>query len=113
MTTKKTSQTGKNPILYLFRMLWVHSPGNHGRIVLYWCMFITANTLDYLVVPILMAKLMGMVAQGVTTDTLTTIAIILILKPLTEVGFWMFHGPARVIERLNAFRAKANYRAYC
>lgn len=110
MTTKESSSAVRNPISYLFRMLWIQSKGNRRNVVIYWCMFIVANTLDYLAVPILMAMVMDRVAQGVTTATLTTIVILLILKPLVEVGFWTFHGPARVIERLNAFKAKANYR---
>ncbi len=113
MTTKETSpKPGSNPVTYLFRMLWRYSDGNRRNVVIYWCMFVAANTLDYLAIPFLMAMVMDKVAEGVTAATLSAIVILLILKPLAEIGFWAFHGPARVIERLNAFKAKANYRAH-
>ncbi len=50
--------------------------------------------------------------EGVSRDNIETLLFLVFLFFLIDVGFWAFHGPARVIETKNAFLVRANYKRY-
>jgi len=102
----------RNPIIYLFSKTWIYSAGNRKNVIVYWCMFIAANATRMLIAPMVMAKLMSLVAGGVTIQILPMAIGLLALRPAATFLFWMFHGPARVIECCNAFKARASYRIH-
>jgi ATP-binding cassette subfamily B protein len=103
----------QNPLSYLLRKTWQYSDGNKSKIVLYWAMFITANIIDLVSGPIVWAKIIDVITkQGITKENIGLLLTLLSLTLLTDVLFWSFHGPARLIERINAFKARANYRKH-
>ncbi|MBP9855934.1 MAG: ABC transporter ATP-binding protein [Candidatus Pacebacteria bacterium] len=76
-------------------------------------MFIVANCLVLFIPPLLWARVINVVQeQGVTKETFKTLLGLLVLIPVIDLIFWLFHGPARVLERANAFKARGNYRKY-
>lgn len=102
-----------NPLVYLFRMVWRFSEGNRHNIVLYWILFSIGNIATMLIHPFAMRKIMNSVQEeGVTERNLYYIFGLLMLSVVSTIIFWAFHGPARVIERGNAFIAEAKYRAF-
>ena len=103
----------RNPLFYLFGKTWRYSSGNHKNVVIYWSMFIIANTFDMILHPLLLARVMDTIQkEGVVSGNIIYICTLLLLTLVIDVCFWLFHGPARVIERLNAFKAKAGYKKY-
>ena len=102
-----------NPLLYLFGKTWHYSAGNRQKVVWYWLMFIIANTIILFGQPLVMAKIMDVIQkQGITATNLRLLVGLLMLTLLIELIFWAIHGPARCIERCNAFKARVNYRKH-
>lgn len=99
-----------NPIFFLARKLWVYSKGNRGKVILFLGLFLAANTVAFFE-PFVVAKILDTIqSQGVTRENLVFILILSSGIIALDVGFWLFHGPARVLENNNAFLARANYK---
>lgn len=102
----------ENPIVYLARKMWRYSEGTRKSIVLFFVMFTLTNLID-LLEPLLVAKLLNTVqVEGVTTANISRILLYLWLFLGITLATWAFHGPARVIETVNAFRVGVNYKKY-
>jgi ATP-binding cassette, subfamily B, bacterial len=102
-----------NPLLYLFGKTWHYSAGNRRMVVWYWLMFIIANSIILFSQPLIMAKVMDIIQkQGITAMNIRILLGLLALTLLIELLFWAIHGPARCIERCNAFKARLNYRSF-
>jgi ATP-binding cassette, subfamily B, bacterial len=103
----------KNALSYLFTQIWTHSQGNRKMVVWYWIMFLTANTFNMFAQPFLLAKIIDVVQkEGVKSSNLNVLFGLLGLTVLADLLFWFLHGPARCIERNNAFSVRMNYRKY-
>lgn len=103
----------ENPLLYLFGKTWHYSSGNRSKVVWYWLMFIVANTITLFGPPLVMAKIMDIIQkQGITAINFRVLLGLLMLTLVFELLFWAIHGPARCIERRNAFKARVNYRSF-
>lgn len=102
-----------NPLVYLFTKTWKYSEGNRNNVRLFWIMFIIANMIKLLIEPFVVAKMMNIIQrEGITKENFNTLILLLITTACVEFVFWCFHGPARVKERSNAFKVRANYRKY-
>ncbi len=100
----------ENPIFFLTEKLWVYSKGNRKKVILFFSLFILANTVAFFE-PFVVAKILDTIQiQGVTRDNLPFILLLSSGIIALDVGFWLFHGPARVLENNNAFLARANYK---
>ncbi|KKU50134.1 MAG: ABC transporter related protein [Parcubacteria group bacterium GW2011_GWB1_49_7] len=103
----------RNALLYLFGETWKYSAGNRDKIVWYWLMFIAANVIAFLCQPLAMAKIMDVIQkEGITDANFGLLKWLLVFTLAVELAFWSLHGPARCIERTNAFKARLNYRKY-
>lgn len=101
-----------NPILYLTAKLWKYSAGNRGKVLLFVLMFIIANSINFLE-PLAVAKLLDIIqVSGVTKANMSELLFYLGAIFMTSMGFWVFHGPARLIETKNSFLVRANYKKY-
>lgn len=102
-----------NPLVYLFRSTWKYSEGNKGKVVLYWIMFIIAESINVIFTPLLGAKMIDVISkQGINDSSVNLLEILLALLFAKVIIFWAFHGPARIFELTNAFKAKINYRRF-
>ena len=100
------------PVLYMFRKTWRFSEGNRLKVIFYLCCFIISNSI-YLLWPLVMAEILNLVQTGgMSLDNLPKIILLLSSFVLITLGFWLFHGPARVIEHNNAFLVRAKYKKY-
>lgn len=104
----------RNALSCLFGMLWRYSEGNRKNIVLYWILFIVGNSISLIAGPMVLVHVMNLIqeAHGVTPEIMPSIIGWLVVGVMIEFAFWVNHGPARVIERLNAFQARAGYRSF-
>lgn len=101
-----------NPVLYLLKKLWRYSAGHRKTVVLYFFLFVLGN-LVILLEPILVAKILNTIQeQGVNADNLSSILGLIALFIAIDVAFWVFHGPARVMETQTAFHVRAAYKQY-
>lgn len=99
-----------NPLWYLFSKTWEYSAGNRKNVVWYWIMFILAESVDTIFSPLIWAKMIEVLTmQGINSASIGTLYLCLGGVLLRLVVSWGFHGPARCIERNNAFKVRANY----
>lgn len=116
-TTLSSSMKNKkdgNPLFYLLRKSWEHSNGTRKTIVLYWVLFIIAGTVELLVDPLAFARIITIIQRdnGITSQNISSLIWMLAVMVLSTIVFWALHGPARIIERNNAFKIKVNYRKF-
>lgn len=99
-----------NPLWYLFRKTWEYSAGNRKNVTLYTVMFIIAESVDTIFSPLIAVKMIEVLTiQGINTESIGTLYICLGLILLRVMVSWAFHGPARCIERNNAFNVRVNF----
>ena len=106
-----------NPLIYLAKKVWKYSAGNRKNLILYLLMFVMANATG-LITPLIFVKIMNVIQEIITkkqiidSDGLLTLFLLVLLLPVIQLIFWIFHGPARVMERKNAFIVRANYKKF-
>lgn len=110
----KTQSKGKqNPLLYLFSKTWTYSEGNRRNVVQYWIMFTVANSIYLIGTPMVYAHIMNIIQrEGITSENFSVLVGLLLLPFLFDLVFWAIHGPARCIEKANAFKVRVNYRHF-
>src|SRR3989344_1154870 len=102
-----------NPLWYLFSRTWYYSVGNRKNVGLYTVMFIIAESVDTIFTPLIWAKMIEVLTvQGINAKSINTLYLCLGAVILRMVASWSFHGPARCIERNNAFKVRTNYLRY-
>jgi len=94
----------------LLRASWKYAAGFRGRIVGYVSLFVVANALS-MVEPLIVGKILNSVQEISTLPhpMQRFLNLFLIMLSLT-VGFWVFHGPARVMENTCAFKVRNAYK---
>lgn len=103
----------ENPLLYLFGKTWHYSAGNRPKIVAFWLMFITAESISIVFQPLIWARIMDVIQKhGITSESIEVLLGLLMLTLVLNLLFWSLHGPARLIEMANAFKARVSYRKY-
>lgn len=101
-----------NPIGFLTTKLWEYSKENRPNVILYFSLFIIANTIG-LIEPLIVGKVLNIIQeQGVNVTNLPTLIMYLSIFLILSLSFWIFHGPARIIERNNSFLVRANYKKF-
>lgn len=100
-----------NSILNLFRYTWKYSTGRKRLVVTFIALSAIGN-LIWLFEPIIIGRVFNSI-QFSASDPQLLNHIIKNLSWLIVIliGFWIFHGTSRVIEQLNAFFVRKNYRA--
>lgn len=106
------SSLKQEPFTFLFRKMWQFSASKHHLIILYSIMFVIANIIS-LLEPVIFAKLLNEIQlRGITNININYLLMLCGLFVMTTIGFWFFHGIARVIEVRNAFSVKVNYQSF-
>jgi ABC-type multidrug transport system fused ATPase/permease subunit len=101
-----------NPIFYLTRAMWCFSHGSRPRVVLYVILLTIANGI-ILTEPLIVAKILNTAQEeGISYANAHIFYGLLSLFVLQTVAYWMFHGPARILESQNAFLVRAHYKKY-
>ncbi|HEY9791530.1 MAG TPA: ABC transporter ATP-binding protein [Candidatus Obscuribacterales bacterium] len=108
---------GNNPILFLLLRGWQYA-GKHRKNIIFYAVLLAGATVVSLCEP----YVIGRALNAVQTDNVTStgggaklwhdVSTSLYLYFLIQLVFWLFHGPARVIERYCAFHIKAAYKEH-
>ncbi len=99
----------QEPIIFMFLQMWKFSKGNRKNVVFFMILFIFSNII-HLLHPLIFAFFLNEIQRnGVNEENIFFLLQILSSIPLLSIIFWALHGPARVIERANAFLVKNNY----
>ena len=100
-----------NPITYLVRTTWRYLEGEKRR----WLLFVALSTAALLLLlfePVVIGKLLNTFqTHADSPDLFGYVAFYAGLYFALQFGFWMLHGPARVIEREVAFSVRVAYQS--
>ena len=101
-----------NSIIYMIGKTWQYSKGNRQRVVMFVAMFVIANLIHALE-PLIIALIVNTIqAEGITQSNLNYLLLLTSLVVVRSVGFWIFHGPARVMELKNSFFVESQYKRF-
>ncbi len=102
-----------NPLRYLTVQTWKYAGNWRPRVVITVILFVIAQSVDLFIPPLLWARIMDTVqGQGITPESMRTLALLLAGTLIADVVFWVFHGPARVWECTAAFAMRMHYRRH-
>lgn len=95
------------PFIALTSALWTNAAGRRRTVVVYAVFFVISNIL-WLLTPYVVGEILNSVQQAsANTDSFRTILLLLFGLILIDAVSWLFHGPARVMERETAFHIRA------
>lgn len=101
-----------NPIISMV-LYFLRFSINRKRIVFLFVIMSGIAQLIMLLQPLIIGKILNIIQEsGVTEQTIGPIIWYLASILVIYAGFWLFHGPARIMERKNAFFVRANYTMY-
>ncbi len=93
----------------LLSALWRYAKGRRHIVVLYALMFVAANCIS-LLEPLIIGQLINVIQQAATVPQAPNLIMLYLLLLLGESGgFWLLHGPARIIEQSIAFHVQAAF----
>jgi ABC-type multidrug transport system fused ATPase/permease subunit len=94
----------------LFRASWKYAAGFRGRVVLYIGLFVLANTLS-MAEPLVIGNILNSVQEiSSLPHPMQRLFGLFMIMLFLSVGFWAFHGPARVMENTCAFKIRNAYK---
>jgi len=102
----------KNPIILVMRTGWQYAGRYRAAMVAYLAMFAIAQAIS-LAEPYVIGKLLNSVQiniQAASGKLWHDVCFYVTIYFLLQAGFWLFHGPGRVIERIVAYHIKVNYK---
>ncbi len=107
---------GKNPLFLIVRTGWQYAGRLRAAMVVYLTMFVLAQLVS-LSEPYVIGKLLNSVQVNVSDSANSgklwhDVCFYATIYFLLEVAFWLFHGPARIIERIVAYHIRANYKQH-
>ncbi|HEY9777485.1 MAG TPA: ABC transporter ATP-binding protein [Planktothrix sp.] len=107
----KLPDLGKNPVVALILTGWKHAATKRKFFVIFLTMFAVAQAIA-LYEPILLGNLLNcfQTDAGDPAVLLHRVYVYLGLYFALKMGVWLFHGPARLMERYVAFHIKAAYK---
>ncbi|HMX44965.1 MAG TPA: ABC transporter ATP-binding protein [Candidatus Obscuribacter sp.] len=104
-----------NPVLRLMRLGWHFAGQRRPLIVLYLVLFLLAQIValaEPYVIGRLLNCLQAATAPGALPKLKEQVLVYLAIFAATQLGFWLFHGPGRLIERYAAFHIRADYKMH-
>lgn len=102
----------QNPISYLSAKTWHYSKGNRKNVVLYIVLCAIANATQLLEPLVIAATLNFIQDHGLHPENFSHLLWFLALLLGTNLAFWVFNGPARLLETENAFLVRKAYKTY-
>ncbi len=105
----KLSKKIKNePVIFMFQKMWKYSDSKK-LILLFSGLFLISNIL-LLVFPLIFEAILNEIQHnGVTANNINLLYLYIASFIGLSVLFWIFHGPARVLEGKNAVETEKNY----
>lgn len=104
------SRFKRNPLMHLSITMWRYAKGRRVTVLLYATMAFAAIGV-HLCEPLLIAAYMQKLQKLQSKELVSQSAFYLSLFFLLSVGFWILHGPSRLLENSVAFWVRAKYRS--
>jgi len=98
----------KNTYFYLIHIAWKFAKGRRFHFILAYVLFVVANLIT-LINPIII----GLFFNNLQTNGIENYKnalLILTAYPVLSLLFWVFHGTARIVERVNTYHIVKNFR---
>lgn len=108
----KSIKKPKEPVTYLMAKLIRFAGPQRKHILTYCLLFLISNSIMLLGPFIFGLVIREIQKNGVSSANFSYLLLLLSGLFFKELGFWIFHGVGRVIERMIAFNAENNYRKY-
>lgn len=97
-----------NPIIELYATLWTHSK-KKWKIIVFTLCFLVSQVFSFLE-----PLVIGWLISTIETEGLVLEKIVWILLSMVGLrfGFWLFHGPGRILELAHAFDVRADFKKH-
>ncbi len=94
----------------LISTLWRYAGSRRPLVVLYTCMFVVANAV-WLFEPYAVGRILDSI-QNAGPSQMNDVIFYLTVLVMLSAGFWVLHGPARVMERSTAFHVRTAFKQH-
>lgn len=102
-----------NVVVFLSKMVWRFSKGNHHNVLLYCSMEGVAKIFLAIANPFLWSTLFSTLQnEGIGLSNILWLLTLASLTLVADQIFWALHGPGRVMETMNAFGVRATYKKH-
>ncbi|MFH1801456.1 MAG: ABC transporter ATP-binding protein [archaeon] len=106
---EENKQRRKNPIINVLKTEWEFLGSRRKIFLLYMFLFLISGTIG-LMAPLVIGSIFNSIQQSITSFQEFQKLIFLIFLLLgIELVFWIFHGPARILEQITGFQVHRNY----
>ncbi|MFH1608304.1 MAG: ABC transporter ATP-binding protein [archaeon] len=106
---EKNNELKRNPIWNVLKTEWGFLGSRRKNFVIYMSMFVIAGIMS-LMTPLLIGLIFNSIQQTISSDSeLRKLIFMIFLLLGLNIGFWIFHGPARVFELITGFQVHRNY----
>jgi len=98
-----------NPLFLMLKSEWEHLGNRKNKFILYMSLFVVAGLIS-LMSPLVIGSIFNSIQESISSreELMHLLRLISLLLAIT-VGFWIFHGTARVMEQLTGFYVHKNY----
>ena len=100
----------ENAVSYMFRRVWREAEGCRRQMLIYVSMLLVAQTLSLTCRPYLMGRVTNVLVEH-RPGWLREAFLVFSGLVLYEAVFWLFHGPARILERRTAYEVWLRYKS--
>lgn len=98
----------RNPYWHLIKLSWRNAVGRRRILVVTYILLLIANII-ILTEPLVIGKVLNTIQLG-GDDVFSSTVFWLVVYALVPIGFWAFHGVARIAERKTSYFIEKNYR---
>lgn len=99
----------RNPLIGLLKEEWSHLGRRKKHFVGYMFLFFIANMIS-LMNPLVIGWIFNSIQQTISSDAeLKKLIFMIFLLLILNLGFWIFHGSARIFEQITGFYIHRNY----
>jgi len=98
-----------NPIWNVLRTEWKYLGSRKKTFIIFMSFFLIAGLIS-LTTPLIIGLIFNSIQKNIaSSQDLRHLFFLISLLLITRIAFWIFHGPARVLEQLTSFKVHKNY----
>ena len=106
---KELKENRGNPILNVIKAEWEYL-GSRRKVFLIFLLLFTIAGLIGLMTPLVIGLIFNSIQNSITSEAeFRKLLILISLLLFINIGFWIFHGIARVLEERTSFFVRRNY----
>lgn len=106
---EKNSENTRNPLINILKTEWEFLGDKKKTYVFYMSLFFIAGSIG-LMTTLVIGWIFNSIQQTITSESeLKKLFLMISLLLVIRIGFWIFHGPARILEQKTGFYIHRNY----